>query len=69
MIDFSAHGAVCGLCKESVYPLYQMRDRWLCLDCFRACHELIESIFDWEAVLQFARKQKDARRARAATNQ
>lgn len=64
MIDLPAHSAVCGLCKESLSPLYQCRDRWLCLDCFRAVHDLAESCFDWEAVLQFARKRKAERRNR-----
>lgn len=63
MIDLPAHGAVCGLCKESLSPLYQVRDRWLCLDCFHAFHDLMESYQDWDAVLKQARERKDARRA------
>jgi hypothetical protein len=53
---------VCGLCGESVFPLYQLKDRHVCLDCFHAFSDLLERYEPWDEALKKSREMKEIRR-------
>jgi hypothetical protein len=56
------HGQTCSLCWESIAPLYQCRDKHLCLDCFHAFTELVDRYAPWDEALKLSRAMKDVRR-------
>lgn len=53
---------VCGLCGESVSPLYELKDRSVCLDCRHAFTDLVDRYEPWAEALIKSRDMKAIRR-------